>query len=135
MKSQSIIFIVLILVVFYALFIVPQRRQQKNKQKMMQKLGPGAKVLTSGGIYGQIVSVEGEVLILRIADDVEIEIDQRAVIRVVEAAASNALPDTEMDGESRFEEDKFSRFEKGDQEADSVDSEEVGSEPDEHRER
>ncbi|WDL96183.1 preprotein translocase subunit YajC [Alicyclobacillus sp. ALC3] len=98
MKTQSILFIVLIVVVFYVLFMLPQRRQQKNRQTMMNKLGPGAKVLTSGGIYGEIVSVEGDVLLVRIAEDVEIELDQRAIIRVVEEAPLTDITEDE-DGE------------------------------------
>lgn len=118
MKSQSIIFIVLILVIFYVLFIVPQRRQQKNRQTMVNKLGPGAKVLTSGGIYGEIVSVEGDVLLVRIAEDVEIELDQRAIIRVVAEAPLTDITEDEDDEEFGDEEENesLSRFDEGDQE-------------------
>lgn len=84
MKGTSIIYLVILLVVFYVLMFLPQRRQQKQKQTMMASLGPGAKVLTSGGIYGQVVSIHDSVIVAKIAHDVEIELDSRAIIRVVE---------------------------------------------------
>lgn len=82
----SILLIVLMLAVFYALMILPQRRQQRQRQTMMEQLGPGAKILTAGGIYGVVVGVQDDILLVRVAPDVELEIDNRAVLRVVTPA-------------------------------------------------
>ncbi|MBX5436986.1 MAG: preprotein translocase subunit YajC [Alicyclobacillaceae bacterium] len=82
----NIILIIAMLAVFYFLLIVPQRRQQKQRSAMMQQLGPGAKILTTSGIYGQVVTVQNDVLRVRIAPKVEVEMDNRAVLRVVEPA-------------------------------------------------
>jgi preprotein translocase subunit YajC len=87
-KSQSIIYLVILLVVFYVLMFLPQRRQQKKKQTMMASLNPGAKVLTSGGIYAVVISVHDSVIVAKIAQDVEIELDSRAIIRVIEPGVS-----------------------------------------------
>lgn len=92
MKGTSIIYLVILLVVFYVLMFLPQRRQQKQKQTMMSSLGPGAKILTSGGIYGQVISIHDSVIVAKIAQDVEIELDSRAIIRVVEPG--NVEPST-----------------------------------------
>ena len=46
----------LIFVVFYVLLIVPQQRQRRKTQEMLSSLKSGDKVVTSGGIYGTIVS-------------------------------------------------------------------------------
>jgi preprotein translocase subunit YajC len=83
---SSILLIVVMLAVFYALLILPQRRQQKQRQAMMAQLGPGAKILTAGGIYGEVVHVENDILLVRVARDVELEVDNRAVIRVISPA-------------------------------------------------
>ncbi|SFU78624.1 preprotein translocase subunit YajC [Alicyclobacillus macrosporangiidus] len=84
--TQNIILLVVMLVVFYALLIVPQRRQQKQRQNMMKQLGPGAKILTTAGIFGRVVQVNDDVLVVNIADGVDIQLDSRAVLRVVEPA-------------------------------------------------
>jgi len=66
--------------------VLPQRRQQKQRKSMMANLGPGAKVLTAGGIYAQITEVHQDLYVARIAPDTEVELDLRAILRVVEPA-------------------------------------------------
>lgn len=83
---QNIILLVVMIAVFYAIMILPQRRQQKNRAKMMKELGPGAKILSTAGIYGQVLRMDDNVIHVKIASDVEVEMDPRAVLRVVEAA-------------------------------------------------
>ncbi|GMA51937.1 hypothetical protein GCM10025857_32940 [Alicyclobacillus contaminans] len=82
----NVILIVVMLVVFYALLILPQRRQQKQRQQMMKSLGPGARILTTSGIYGRVTSVQDDVLRVQVAEGVDMEFDPRAVMRVVEPA-------------------------------------------------
>ncbi len=82
--SSSILFLILLIVVFYVLILLPQRRQQKSRAEMMKKLGPGARVMTAAGLYGEIVQMQGDIALVRIADGVEVEMDQRAIVRVVE---------------------------------------------------
>lgn len=93
MKSSNIIFLVILVVVFYALMVLPQRRQQKQRKNMMQSLAPGAKVLTAGGIYAQITEVHDDLYVARIAPETEVELDVRAILRVVEPAPK---PETSM---------------------------------------
>ncbi|MFQ5696286.1 MAG: preprotein translocase subunit YajC, partial [Terriglobia bacterium] len=66
--------IVFILVIFYFLLILPAQRQRKRQQQMLTALRNGDKVVTSGGIYGTIVGLRDEVVQLRIADQVRIEV-------------------------------------------------------------
>lgn len=82
----NIFLIVIVLAVFYALMILPQRRQAKQRSAMMKQLGPGAKVVTTSGIYGDVVEITEDRVFVTIAPDVEIELDPRAVLRVVESA-------------------------------------------------
>lgn len=86
MKPENLILIVVVIAVFYFLLIMPQRRQQKQRNQMMQKLGPGAEVLTAGGIYGKVVSMNEDKYVIRIADGVEVTMDQRSIVRVIEGA-------------------------------------------------
>ncbi|WP_367307279.1 preprotein translocase subunit YajC [Alicyclobacillus acidocaldarius] len=55
-----------------------------SRAEMMKKLGPGARVMTAAGLYGEIVAMQGDIAIVRIADGVDVEMDQRAIVRVVE---------------------------------------------------
>ncbi len=94
MGTANIVLLLVMLVVFYALMIVPQRRQQKQRAAMMQQLGPGAKILTSSGIFGRVVNVQDDILRVEVAKGVEIEMDSRAVLRVVEPSVQAATQES-----------------------------------------
>jgi preprotein translocase subunit YajC len=70
--------------IFYFLIFLPMRRQQKNQKEMLKTLQSGQTVLTSGGIIGTIVAVNGDTLILRIKpDNLKIQVARSAVTSVV----------------------------------------------------
>lgn len=63
--------IILMVVIFYFLLWRPQKKQQKKRQEMLESLKPGAKIVTVGGVMGNIVSLHDDYLIVRIADKVD----------------------------------------------------------------
>lgn len=69
----------LIFVIFYLVMIVPLRRRQKKHREMLAALTKGDRVITSGGIYGTIVNVEGDVITLKVADNVKIQVARGAI--------------------------------------------------------
>ncbi len=109
MKSGNLILIVVMLVVLYVLLILPQRRQQKQRNNMMQQLGPGAKILTAGGMYATVTAMTDTGVRAVIADGVEVDFDNRAVVRVVQGAPASdsteetAQPETEPSAEDSKE--------------------------------
>lgn len=72
----------LIFAVFYFLVIKPQKDKQKDHQGMLNDLKKNDEIVTTGGVHGTIVNVKDHTLILRVDDNVKIEIDRSAVIRV-----------------------------------------------------
>ena len=60
---------VLIAVVFYFLLFAPMQKQKKRQQEMLQGLKSGDSVVTTGGIVGTIVSVDGETITVRVKPD------------------------------------------------------------------
>lgn len=77
--------ILLIFVVFYFLLIAPARKKQKKHAEMLERLKAGDKVVTTGGIRGTVVGVTNEIVQLRIADQVKIEVDKNAIAGLLEA--------------------------------------------------
>lgn len=73
---------IIMLVVFYVFIIRPQQKQQKERQNMLNSLKKGDKVVTVGGIYGEISAIKDDELSLRVADKVEIRISRSGVGRV-----------------------------------------------------
>jgi preprotein translocase subunit YajC len=69
----------IIMVIFYVLLILPAQRRQKKTQAMLSELKTGDKVVTTGGLYGTIVALDGDALQLRIADQVKVKVARSAV--------------------------------------------------------
>jgi preprotein translocase subunit YajC len=69
----------IILVIFYLLILMPMQRRQKKVQQFQESLKVGDKVVTTGGIYGQITRVNDKSVQLQIADKVRIEIARAAI--------------------------------------------------------
>jgi len=78
---QSLIFLVLIIVVFYFFMIRPQVKKQKEMTNYRNALKKGDKVLTTGGLYGKINDVKDTTVTLEIADNVTVKVDKSAVVR------------------------------------------------------
>jgi preprotein translocase subunit YajC len=90
--SNPVVPFVLIGIIFYFLIIRPQSKRQKDLEKLLTSLKTGDKVVTASGIHGIISNVkEGKTLILKIADNVKIEIDKSA-ISAVEKSAETSTP-------------------------------------------
>lgn len=64
---------------FYFMLIRPQQKQQKERDKMLKALNVGDKVLTSGGIYGEITELKDKSIRVRIAKDVVIRMTRAGV--------------------------------------------------------
>ena len=79
--------ILLIFGIFYFLLFLPMQKQRKQTQKMLASLQNGQTVVTSGGIVGTIVAIEGdETLVLRVKpDNIKIQVARSAVSSLVSA--------------------------------------------------
>lgn len=71
--------IILMVLIFYFLLYRPQKKAQDARNKMLEALKVGNRVITVGGIYGTIVTLTDEVVTLKIADKVEIEVARSAI--------------------------------------------------------
>ena len=71
--------IFIIAIIFYLLIFMPMRKRQKKVDSMIAALRNGDKVITSSGIYGVVAGVKEKTFILKIADQVKIEITKNAV--------------------------------------------------------
>jgi len=77
--------ILVLLALMYFLMIRPQRARQRQQQEQLSSVSPGDEVVTIGGIYGDVVEVQDEKLVVEIAEDIHIEIARKAIGTVVKA--------------------------------------------------
>jgi len=77
--------ILLIFAIFYFLLFLPMQRQRKQQQMMLAGLQNGNTVVTSGGIVGTVVAIEGDdTLVLRVKpDNVKIQVTRSSISSVV----------------------------------------------------
>ena len=73
------VMMILIFVVFYFFMIRPQQKKQKELQAQRDALKKGDKVITAGGIYGQIKEVQETTFLIEVAKDVTIKVDKGSV--------------------------------------------------------
>jgi preprotein translocase subunit YajC len=71
---------------FYFMMIRPQQKQRKEQENLMKNLKTGDKVLLSSGIIGMIANVKEKTLMVKIADNVKIEVLRTAVSAVLQKA-------------------------------------------------
>jgi len=74
-----IIFLVLIFGMFYFLMIRPQRKRQKEHQELTRELRKGDKVVTAGGIYGQIESLSEDSIVLKIESGATMRVARNSI--------------------------------------------------------
>ena len=75
----SFVPLVLIFAIFYFLVIAPARKRQKKLQATIDALERGDRVITTGGIYGEVVSTEGGIVFLKVADNVRLKLAKSAI--------------------------------------------------------
>ena len=71
----------LVIVVFYFFMIRPQVKRQKELKKFRESLAKGDKVVTTGGIYGKVVEIKDNYILLQVDDNVKLRVDKSAVVK------------------------------------------------------
>jgi preprotein translocase subunit YajC len=81
--------LVLIFFVFYFLIIKPQKSKEKEHRAMLNSLAKNQEVVTTGGIHGTIVNVKEKTVVLRVDDNVKIEVDKNCIAYVKNLQGTN----------------------------------------------
>jgi preprotein translocase subunit YajC len=70
---------VLVLAIFYFIILLPMKRKQQKVQEFLSSLKVGDRVITTGGIYGQVTRLGEETVQLQIADKTRVEVAKSAI--------------------------------------------------------
>lgn len=84
---------ILIFGIMYFMLIRPQQRKEKSRREMIRTLKSGTRVVFGGGILGTVTNVKEATFIVKIADNVKIEIARGAVTRVLEKGEKVSVDD------------------------------------------
>ncbi len=80
---MTIIMFVLIFVIFYFFIIRPQNKKQKETERMINALRKGDRVITIGGIHGEVAAVREKTFVLKVEDGSRIEFSRSAISSVI----------------------------------------------------
>ncbi|MBI4743755.1 MAG: preprotein translocase subunit YajC, partial [Actinobacteria bacterium] len=75
----TLFYLIVFLVMFYFIVYRPQQKRVAAHQELIEELKVGDEIITAGGIYGIIKSLEEDFLILSVAENVTLKISKRAV--------------------------------------------------------
>ncbi|MGE3519041.1 MAG: preprotein translocase subunit YajC [Vicinamibacterales bacterium] len=70
---------ILVLAIFYFVILLPMKRKQQKVQDFLASLKVGDKVITTGGLYGQVTRVAADTVQLQIADKIRIDVAKAAI--------------------------------------------------------
>ena len=70
---------VLVLGIFYFIILLPMKRKQAKVQEFLDTLKVGDRIITTGGIHGQVTRLSGDVIQIQIADKVRIDVSRAAI--------------------------------------------------------
>ena len=73
--------LILIVVIFYFFMIRPQVKRQKDLKKFRESLAKGDKVVTTGGIYGKVIEIKENAVIMQVDTNVNLRVDKSAIIK------------------------------------------------------
>jgi len=65
--------------IFYFLLIRPQKKQEKDRLNMINSVDKNDEVVTSGGIHGTVVNVKDKSVVLRVDENVKIEVEKSCI--------------------------------------------------------
>ena len=99
MNGGGLIIILLVFGVLWLVMIRPQRARQQRQQQLLSSVEPGDEVLTVGGLYGIVQSIDEEGdLIVEIAEGIHVRVARRSVATVVKP--DDEEDDSETDGDA-----------------------------------
>jgi len=94
---ESLLFFALILVAFYFLIIRPQRTRARQAAQLQARLVPGVEIMTTAGLFGRVVEVHDDALVLEVSPGVLVRFAKAAVGRIVDAEDAGQNVDTDAD--------------------------------------
>jgi len=72
-----------IIVIMYFVLVRPQKKRQQEQQRLALSLKTGDRVVTNAGIHGLIANVKETTVMLKVADNVKIELEKSAITNIV----------------------------------------------------
>jgi preprotein translocase subunit YajC len=100
---SGLLILAILLLAFWFILVRPQRARAREQQKLIHDLEPGDEIVSTGGLYGTITRIEGEVLHVEIAPGLIVRMARGAIAGIVETEEEPEPEDTPDEPEERPE--------------------------------
>lgn len=80
---STIVPFLLIIVVFYFLILRPQQKRQKDRQRLLESVRKGDRIITTGGLHGLVEGVEDKSVLVKIDDNVKVKIEKSGISVII----------------------------------------------------
>lgn len=80
---STLLMFALIIGIFYFMILRPQQKRQKERQKMLDAVKKGDKIVTAGGLHGTIAGMDEKTVLIQVADNVKMKFERSAVASIV----------------------------------------------------
>ncbi len=75
----ALIPMIVIFGIFYLIWFMPLRKKQKALESLLGALKKGDRVVTNGGLYGEVTKVEDHIVVLKLAENIKVRVSRRAI--------------------------------------------------------
>ena len=82
--GMQIVLFAVIFGIFYFIVFRPMRKRQRETEEMLRNLERGNRVVTTGGLHGTIAAIHGDVVQLKVTDQVKLQVSKTAVASVID---------------------------------------------------
>lgn len=89
--GSLIMIFAIMMIFFYFILWRPQNKRAKEQRELLASMNKGDEVLTTSGIYGKITRLADDVVVLTIADNVEIKIQKTSIVSILPKGSIKAL--------------------------------------------
>lgn len=86
---MNFLFIIILFVLAWVVLILPKQRELKRHNALIDSLEVGDEVMSGAGLYGTIVGIETDTVLLQVAPHVELKLARRAIAAKVVDSASD----------------------------------------------
>jgi preprotein translocase subunit YajC len=80
---STLIMFALIIGIFYFLILRPQQKRQKERQKLLEAVKKGDKVVTAGGLHGTVAGLDDKTVLLQVSDNVKMKYERSAIATII----------------------------------------------------
>lgn len=89
---STLIMFGLIIGIFYFLILRPQQKRQKEREKLLESVKKGDRVITAGGLHGTVAGLDEKTLLIQVADNVKMKFERSAVTTIVKEGEPEQKP-------------------------------------------